>query len=228
MPDSNSNITRTNLVKRAFRRIGIDQPYTDQILQAVDLLNAVLKEIDTEGRWLWTINSTPSTLTLGSSQRAYDVGSGASNIASYIMALEQVDLVQGTTLRPIRIITSTESLTTYEREGTGEPYLVYLEKRPLTTSQRMHFFPTPNAAYPMQYTYRRRLYDFDNASDNPDFPQDWEQRLVKRLALELAPEFGIPLVERQLFKAESDEAMRRGRAANGEKADAIPQPARFY
>jgi len=38
----------------------------------------------------------------------------------------------------------------------------------------------------IRYTYKRPLYDFDSATDNPDMPQGWEQYLIYRLAYELS------------------------------------------
>ena len=38
--------------------------------------------------------------------------------------------------------------------------------------------------------------DFDSASDNPQFPQEWANALIWGLAAELSPEYGLPLNER--------------------------------
>lgn len=38
----------------------------------------------------------------------------------------------------------------------------------------------------IRYTYKRPLFDFDSATDNPDMPQGWEQYLIYRLAYELS------------------------------------------
>jgi len=73
--------------------------------------------------------------------------------------------------------------------------------------QKIWFYPTPSEAYTAKYTYRRRLYDFDNASDNPDFPQTYALPLEKILAAEMAPFYHLPLEERMLINAESDKAL---------------------
>lgn len=229
MPNSDATITRQNLIKRAFRRIGMDSPSTNEQALAVDLLNDIVKEIDAEGRWLWTASNTPTALTLVASQASYATGATATTIATNILRLERVELIRGGMYLPIRIVDKTESISTWERESgnTGEPLMVYLERLPVLTDNKMWFYPTPNSAYSAQYYYRRRLYDFDNASDNPDFPQDWAQRLVKRLAYELAPEYGVPLAERQLLAAEATQAMAAGKAANSEAVDPTPIQAEY-
>lgn len=219
MPNSDSTITRTELIKRSFRGIGVKNPTTRDLSDAVGLLNAVLKELDSEGRWLWAISNTITALTLVASTRSYSVGTAPTGIASNIMALETFELVQGTSYTPLRIIEKTEALTTTLREGVGTPSLVYLEKAPVMTNQKIHIFQTPGAGYTAQYTYRRRLYDFDNASDNPDFPQEWEQKLVKILRSELAPEYGIPLDERSLLMMEAEKAKLQSLSNNSETSD---------
>ena len=47
--------------------------------------------------------------------------------------------------------------------------------------------------------YRRPLYDFTAATDNPDMPQMWNRFLEYRLAMDLAPMHGAPIEERQML-----------------------------
>ncbi len=228
MPNSDANITRLKLIKRAFRRIGISLPNNNDVANAVELLNDKIKEVDVGGRWLWCISNTPSTLTLITNQRSYAAGSGASLIATNILELERVELVNGTSLTPLTIFGKTESIETVLRENTGVPAGVFLEKTPSMASQKMHFFQTPNAAMSIQYYYRRRLYDFDNPTDNPDFPQEWAQKLVKMLSYEMAPEYGIPLQEREILKSERDEALRGGLSSNTESGDTYTETTVYF
>lgn len=211
MSDSNATITRTELVRRAFRRIGQDNPTNTDKANAVALLNDILKGLDPQGRFLWTISNTPSTLTLVDGQSAYTVGSAATNIANYIIALERVEMMNGTQISyPLDILDKSEAISTWNRDSaaSSQPVQVYLERAPLASNQKMHFYPTPNAADSIQYYYRRRLYDFDNPSDNPDFPAEHNQRLVQMLASELAPEYGVSVAEIiQYHEPKADKAM---------------------
>lgn len=219
MPNSDHVITRSQLVRRAFRRIGKFNPTTNDTLQATDLLNDLIKEIDVAGRWLWTISNTQSTLTLTSGNRTYSVATPPAGIESNILSLETFELLEGTSYTPLIIIDKTESLTTTLRENTGKPTHVFLETAPSMANQKIHLFQTPNGTYTAKYTYRRRLYDFDNASDNPDFPQEWAQKLAKILSYELCAEYGVPLAERQWLQAEAEQARQSGFAANSESSD---------
>ena len=42
------------------------------------------------------------------------------------------------------------------------------------------------------YVYKRPLFDFDLPTDNPDVPAGWENYLIYRLAIDLAPEYSVP------------------------------------
>ena len=58
----------------------------------------------------------------------------------------------------------------------------------------------------LMLTYKRPLYDFDAAGDNPDMPSGWNMYLLYRLAYDLAPEYGIALDERHWLRNEFMEA----------------------
>lgn len=150
-------------------------------------------------------------------------------IAKNVLRMEWAELVTGTSRKPIAILYHREALTNVLRETSGgQPYCCYLETQPDMEDQRLHLFQTPGGVYRIDYTYRRRLSDFSSASDNPDYPQDWAQRLVKRLSLELAPEYRIPLEERQLMAVEVEDAMHKGKATMGESPTPRPERTQYF
>lgn len=51
-------------------------------------------------------------------------------------------------------------------------------------------------------TFKRPLYDFDLAGDNPDMPSGWNRYLIYRLAHDLAAEYGVALDERNWIEAQ--------------------------
>jgi hypothetical protein len=220
MPNSNSTNTRTELIQAAFRRIGMDNPSTNEIGLAVGTLNDLVAELDPEGRWLWAISNTETELTLVAGTRSYSVGTAPTGIASGILNLETVVLYRssGAQRIPLKIIDKTESINSFELETTsGEPYLVYLETAPNAADQKIHFLPTPSTADTVKYTFQRSLYDFDSASDTPDFKRSMRLSLQKILSYELSPQYGVPAGERQLLALESAEARRKLFAHNSEK-----------
>lgn len=53
----------------------------------------------------------------------------------------------------------------------------------------------------LRLTFRRPLFDFDTASDTPDFPLEWPLTILYKLAGKLGDIWGIPLEERQAMMA---------------------------
>ena len=49
-------------------------------------------------------------------------------------------------------------------------------------------------------TYKRPLYDFDSQYDNPDFPLGWEDYLIYKLAVRLAPDYDLGMEQRAALK----------------------------
>lgn len=213
---STVTLTRTQLIQKAFKIVGIDSPSAAEMADAVLELNTLIKLIDVEGRWLWCVSHTPSTLTTVASQASYTVS--GDSLANDILDVETVHWMQSSTDSiPLTVFDATQAQETGLRDDTGQPVAVYLEKRPVLANQKLWVYPTPSTAYNMEYYYRRRLYDFTAASDNPDFPAEWVNVLKKRLARELALQYGLPLAERQDLRLEANEAMRKVNAVNAEE-----------
>lgn len=51
----------------------------------------------------------------------------------------------------------------------------------------------------LRLLFRRPIYDFDTASDTPDFPMQWPRTLVYKLAFDLGDIYMIPIEERNLM-----------------------------
>lgn len=216
MPDSNFNITIDDLTRSALARLGNANPTTDELIGARKAANIVIKALDVHGKWLWAISNTESTLNIVGGTSTYSTGTPPTGIKNDILKLETFALLRGTQRDYLPIMAKPESLTNDDRDSTGEPTLVYLERAPLSASQKIHIYPTPSGSYTGVYTYRRRLYDFDVISDNPDFPPEWMECLEYKLANYLSGSYGTPIAERQWLKAEGDQAFRLLVKANAE------------
>lgn len=227
MPDTNQTTTREKVIARAYRRIGIDNPSTTKMAQAAELLNDVLREIAFEGRWLWLIDNTESVLTTVAGQKEYTVGDGASEIASNILQLDSAVYLNGTTRVPLDIYNKSESLTTVllDSSSTGDPQGIHLERGLTTTTNKLHVFPTPTMVYTIRYNFMRGIYDLDNSTDVPDLPQEWNIKLSKILARELAPENGVTINEIiQYHEPKADQAIAKGRESNSLSDGEPPSP----
>ena len=76
----------------------------------------------------------------------------------------------------------------------------------------------------LHFTFERTLQDFDAAGNNPDFPIEATDYLVKGLRYELASSSGIPLQELQHLKAEAIEAKEDWMAFDSEEGSMFIQP----
>lgn len=84
---------------------------------------------------------------------------------------------------------------------TGTSYRVYWEQAGSSGSAWVTATAYTNGEL-IRYVIKRPLYDFDNASDNPDMPQGWGRYLSKRLAFDMSASYHLVLDERQMLKAE--------------------------
>lgn len=65
---------------------------------------------------------------------------------------------------------------------------------------------TEYANGPLLYiTFKRPLFDFDSPYDNPDMPLGWENYLIYRLAIRLAPDYDLALDKRNDLRGELEQ-----------------------
>lgn len=216
-------------MKAALRRLGNTRPDPLSISGATQALNILIRKKDAQGRWFWAVSNTESTLTLIASQRSYAAGVGASLIPTNVVKLENVQLLNSTSYDPpMQILSKSNSLSTWNREGTGTPYQCYLEKGTLPTANKLHFFPTPNAALTVKFNYRRSIAEFDAATDNPDVPQFAQECLISLLAYRLAPEYGTGGETYAILKTEANESWSEMTAMNAETFDSTPARTEYF
>lgn len=76
------------------------------------------------------------------------------------------------------------------RPITGASYPLYWQKGTATPTAWVTATAYTNAEL-LYYVYKRPLFDFDKPTDNPDVPSGWENYLIYRLAMDLAPEYNV-------------------------------------
>jgi len=205
------NITRDGIIKGALRLIGAiaqgELPTTDQTTEAAEALNLMVKAWEADGMPLWGIEEYDMTLVSG--QREYTIGSGQTvNIPKPLKVLQVWNTnIAGEIDTPMRILTKQEYNILGNKTSQGIPIQAYYD--PQREYGVLSLFPVPdsNAAsgYHVSFVYQRPFEDFVNATDNPDFPQEWLEALKYGLAVRLAPEYGLPIEQRQLLNKEAQE-----------------------
>jgi len=222
-------VTRNDLVTGALSMLGIVEPQNTDTALGIKVLNSLIRNLDAKGTWLWAISNTQSTLTTIASQSTYTTGVAATNISANILKLEYAAVRIGTDDEPLVILDKYSALKTHLKTDTAsQPLACYLERANQTSDNKLIIYPTPNSAYSIKYNFRRPLFDFSAADENPDFPAEWFLPLKKILAYELSYDYSKPLAERQLLQAESKLAYDEVERFNTDKPSYQPLKTEYF
>ena len=192
--------TRTELSTSALRKLGViaqgQTPSSDDLTNAAMALNMAIAELRAIGMPLW--KRTSYTWTPTTSQ--YSIGIGMTIDENAPLKMYQAYRVDsGSTSKiPVEIISNTDfnMLPT----NTGAPPLK-LNYDPRVNYGYINLWPTPSSTNTAAITIIYQApYDYlTGASDTLDFPEEWYSAIVYKTAVLLAPEWGIPLQDRQLL-----------------------------
>jgi len=198
--NSNYSYNRDQIITAALRKLGVvaqgETPSNDQISEASEALNLMIKTFTVIGMPLWKIGEY--SLTLVDAQATY-------SIATRLNKVVQAYRTDGIVDVPLRVITRDEYNRLGNKGSTGIPISIYHDPR--LASSEVTVYPVPDATtastITIKMTYAGVFEDFDASTDDPDFPQEWYEALVYGLADRLAPEYGVHPEERQLIKQEA-------------------------
>lgn len=226
MSNTDFTVTRDQIVRTALRRIGVSDPSTTEVSQAVTALNSIVRVIDQAGRWLWAITPTESTITTVGGQSAYNAEDD--DLRPDIIRLESVSILRGTSRTEIDILDKSSFIKSPYRESSGDPAIVHLQKESRLVNQTLVLYPVPTAGISIVYTYQRALHEFDAASDNPDMPAEWVIPLEDQLASRLSMEYGATTDQQLLLANTAKESLAQAKTANGEPQAVMPAMRSLY
>jgi hypothetical protein len=142
-----------------------------------------------------------------------DIGSQTLFVGPMLTSVNTQSVVTGTDAATYRCIKS-HTATTDNRPVTGANYLLYWEaggSGPATWAADTEY----TAPQQVRLRFKRPLFDFDTASDNPDFPKQYHRMLKNLLAADLSDGMGMSLEERAFLikkaKASYDNVFRSHR-----------------
>jgi len=198
--------TRDTIIQAAFRKIGIgNQTDSTLISQAAEALNTLVAAWQERGVFLWTVEQASATLVDGTAY--YDADAEALAVLPESLYWRDAN---GADQQIVNILSRAEYDALLDKDSSGAPTSAYIESRPISANasvQRIYLWPVPSSNEDGQTLYYRvvkRLQDFDASGDNPDFPVSASRALIYGLAYELAPEYGIPIAERDRLRVEAD------------------------
>lgn len=212
---------RDNLVKAALRKIGKlsegEAPSTEDYTNCTQALNNVVLRFATLGMPLWKRIELPVTIVAGTVN--YTI-SNALKVAQVVLR----DTTGGTQYELIN-----KSRYDYNRlpnNSTGIP--VHWTYNPNLENGTLTIWPTPDsgaaASKSLIVVYQKEFDGFVNSTDTPDFPAYWTDAIIYELAANVAPEYGVPLQDRQVLKAEAKEYLSQAQGYGDEDTSLFLQP----
>jgi len=212
MATSNSTnfiVTRDDIIKGALRLCGAlalgETPSASQLSEAGETLNMLVKAWQADGMALWARGEYTLPLTLDT--KSYTIGTGQTvNIAKPLKITQAILHDTQTNVDiPMRIITRDEYLRLGNKSTNGQPIQIYYD--PQRDTGVLYVYPPANSSAvsykQIKFTYQKPFEDFDSATDNPDFPQEWYEALKYGLASRLAGEYGISMDDRRQLMQEA-------------------------
>lgn len=206
--DYDYSLTRDQIIARAYRLVGATS--TDQALTAAQLsdgvisLNSMIKEWQNDHIFLWTLREFTIDLVAGTASYAIEDDPA-------IMDLDSAQVRIGTQDRPLQVVSWREYFDLPDKTNAGTPELVCIDARLTPT---LYFWPTPNdSTQDFRGLGIAKLKDAETsgAAGTMDFTQRWFGALAYGLALELAPEAGITLGERDWLQKKFDEKLLKAK-----------------
>ena len=180
-------VTRNEIIEDAFWHTGVMEE--GEILQASDLafgarqLNKMIKSWGAQGHHLWTL--TERTLTLVADQTSYTIGPSGDLNTNRPNKIHNVRWSDTNNIEtPVWNISRQEYMALPNKTTSGKIVQVYYDRQ--LTQGTLYVWPAPDdATDTLLFTAEDHIQDFDTASDDTPFPQEWSDALSWNLALRL-------------------------------------------
>ena len=206
-------LTRDQIITAAIRKLGGiaegQTPSAQNLSDGQVALNGVIAQLKAIGMPLWARSEytfTPTTST-------YTIGTGYTLNTVYPVRMLQAYRTETNTKIPMEII-AREDFNTLPANSEGSP--IKLNYRPYINYGSISLWPTPASTNTSTVTvvYQRPYEYFTAGTETMDFPEEWYNSVIYHTAVRLAPEWGVPLADRQMLmqeaKAYTEDALMAG------------------
>lgn len=201
---SSYSLTKDVLITAALRKLGVlaegVSPSTQNLSDASVALNSLIATFKTLGMSLWERKEYAFTPTTGS----YTMGNGYTLNTPYAVKLLQAIRTDSSGSKIDMEIEARSSFNVLPNNSTGTP--IKVNYQPFINYGIVSFWPIPDSTNTATITlvYQRPFDYMTSTSDSFDFPEEWYLALTYKLAVLLAPEWSIPLQDRQMLMKEAD------------------------
>lgn len=205
------SLTRDQLITAAVRKTG--RLASGQSLSAQQLsdgqqaLNGIIALLQTKGMPLWARAEYTFSTTLATS--SYTIGVGQTLDTPYPVKIHQAFAIN--TVASPNTGTEMEILSTYDLSlsvvsSTG-PLPTQLSYQPKVDLGIITIWPIPDSTaasdIDIKIIYSRPFEMFTSGTETLDIPREHHMPIIYNLAVALAPEYGVPLQDRQMLMKEA-------------------------
>lgn len=156
-------------------------------------------ELDDKSLQWTTVNGVPAANVVTLTNVLTDDVSVNNHVYNYTSKIERpIEIVEargiseGSYDTPLIIASRDEYMRFSNKTSSGPPSQIYFN--PTRTNAKIFVWPACNNVKEyIKFTARILIEDFDVATDDPDFPQEWLLALTWNLAVLIAPKFGKQL-----------------------------------
>jgi uncharacterized membrane protein len=218
-------LSRDQLITAALRKLGViaqgQTPDIEAITNGAMSLNTTVAELRAVGLPMWSRTEYSWIPTTSN----YTIGTGQTLNTPYPVRLLEAFRTDfgGASRIPLNIISSSEYNTLPNSTG-GNP--IQINYTPTVNIGTIRLWPTPDISNTATVTivYQQPFEYFQTANDTMDFPEEWYNAIIYKLAVLLASEWGIPLQDRQLLMKEAAEYIANAQSIGQEDAGFFISP----
>lgn len=181
----------------------------------------------------WTTQSgSPSGNTITLANALTDSASSGNAVYVYQTKINRPELINSCRARdteadndvPMTALSRDSYFNIPIKTTENRPNQFYYDKQ--LTYGTLYLWPVPNQAnYQIKFTFQKMFYDFDTATNTPDFPVEWIRALSLCLSVDLARIYGKSMEMREQLKRDADEALADCQGFDRENTSVYFQPA---
>jgi hypothetical protein len=194
-------LQRNTIISAALRKIGAlakgQSPDTEDISNGSEALNSLAALLSTDGMQLWKRTEIAVTLVDGQQDYTLDDALKVHQVVLRYSGSDTSYEIQWKSLYDFNNLPTSEG---------GTP--VHYTFTPNIQDGTLKIWPTPDSTTATNYSLvavvQKEFDGFFASSDTPDFPPYWTDALIYGLAARLAPEYGVPLQDRNLLLKEAE------------------------
>lgn len=227
-------MNRDSICAAALRKIGAialgQTASATEITNAAEALNNLIAEFQTMGMPLWSRKDY--TVAMVADQTSYTIGVGQDVNTPFPLKILQSWTVasSGGSIQELwpNSIDVFNRLPTANASGIPSQY----NYQPFINYGVLRIWPKPDATTvstrDLHISYMAPFEGFTAASNTPYFPREWNNALIYGLTDLLAPEYGVPLNDRGMYKKEAKDHLETAMDFGMENASLTFAPMENY